>query len=232
MIDDETLYLRGEISQGRANKIYCKSTLSLVFVFLFSCSPSLEKLDEVVLYESAHYKLKLVRHIENIPLHFTGEVFTILCSSEHTKRSAAYKRKPAGWKLLTRGTAFNSTSAAEVAENQQQLYRVVDDKTLIWINRAFNISYDACGKSVSWSVTSLSKDMIIPMEKPDYCRPKGKVDCRYYDFNLDRTPRFENIQATSQGSVSFVVHSRAFIDGKSAHVKSADFAKTWQVEWL
>ncbi|MCI0533830.1 MAG: hypothetical protein L0Z50_01240 [Verrucomicrobiales bacterium] len=71
------------------------------------------------------------------------------------------------------------------------------------------------------------EDLIVPAEKPDYCRPRGNVDCRRYDFLGEREPRFEELQVTFHGSISFIVRSKAIRNGKSIRVQSPDFGKTW-----
>ena len=58
------------------------------------------------------------------------------------------------------------------------------------------------------TLVGASGEHIIPAEKPDYCAPKGNVDCRHYDFLGDREPRFENIHASSDGRISFIMHSK------------------------
>jgi hypothetical protein len=58
------------------------------------------------------------------------------------------------------------------------------------------------------------------------------VDCRHYDFLGEREPRFEEIRVASQGSISFIVRSKAIRNGKSVQVQSPDFGKTWQIALL
>ena len=40
---------------------------------------------------------KLVRYYENLPLHYTGEVFRVQCASVHTADSPAHRTQEAGW---------------------------------------------------------------------------------------------------------------------------------------
>lgn len=204
----------------------------LTFVFLSACSPSTRKLDEAVIYEGPQFRLKLVRYFESLPLHYTGEVFRVQCASAQTKDSPAHKTQDAGWVSLGSGGAIGSKSAAELVERERRNYLLVDDSTLVWIGNGVNVSFDACGSFRGWYPTSLSEDLIIPAEKPDYCKPRGNVDCRHYDFLGDRGPRFEEIRVMSQGSISFIVRSKAFRNGKSVQVQSTDFGKTWQTELL
>lgn len=129
-----------------------------------------------------------------------------------------------------RRRAIGSGSAAELAERERPNYRIVDEQTLSWIGSGFNVSFDACGGIRSWHPVSLPADLIDPVEKPDYCQPKGAADCRHYDFLDERAPRFEQIEVNPRGVVSFVVYSRAFRNPGGFRVRSADSGNTWQVE--
>jgi hypothetical protein len=204
------------------------ASVALALAFLCACSPSTRKLDEAVMYEGPQFRLKLVRYFEDLPLHYTGEVFRVHCSSPKTMNSPAHKTQDAGWVSLGNGSAIGSKSAAELAERERRNYLVVDDHILVWIGNGVNVTFDACGSFRSWYPTSLPEDLIVPAEKPDYCKPRGNVDCRHYDFLGDREARFEELRVTSQGSISFIVRSKAIRNGASIPVQSPDFGKTWQ----
>lgn len=201
--------------------------VALALVFLIACSPSTRKLDEAVIYEGPQFTLKLVRYFENLPFHYTGEVFRVQCASPQTSNSPAHQTQDAGWVSLGNGGAIGSKSAAELAERERRNYVVVDDHLLVWIGNGVNVSFDACGSFRGWHPTSLPEDLIVPAEKPDYCKPRGDVDCRHYDFLGDREPQFEDIRVTAQGSISFLVRSKAIRNGKSIRIQSQDFGKTW-----
>jgi hypothetical protein len=200
----------------------------LAIVFLFACSPSTRKLDEVMIYEGPQFRLKLVRYFENLPLHYTGEVFRVQCSSAQTRNSPAHKTLDAGWVSLGNGGAIGSRSAAELAERERRNYLVIDDRTLVWIGNGVNVSFDACSDFRGWYPTSLPESLIDPAEKPDYCKPRGNVDCRHYDFLGEREPRFEEIRVNPDGNIVFVVSSKALRNGKAVRVESMDYGKTWK----
>jgi hypothetical protein len=185
-----------------------------------------------MIYEGPQFQLKLVRYFEDLPFHYTGEVFRVQCSSQQTRNAQADKTQDAGWVSLGNGGAIGSKSAAELAERERRNYLVVDDHILVWIGNGVNASFDACGSFRGWYPTSLPEDLIVPAEKPDYCKPRGNVDCRHYDFLGEREPRFEELRVTSQGSISFIVRSKAIRNGKSVRVQSPDFGKTWQIALL
>lgn len=206
------------------------ATASLALMFLASCGESTRKLDENLFYDGPQFRLKLVRYYENLPLHFTGEVFRVQCSSARTTDSPGHKTQDAGWVSLGNGGAIGSKSAADVAERERRNYIVVDDQTLVWIGNGVNVSFDACGHFRGWYPTSLPKDLIVPAEKAEDCTRRGTVDCRQFDFLGDRKPSFEDVRVQSQGHISFVVRSKAFRPGKTVRVQSIDFGKTWESE--
>ena len=200
----------------------------LVIVLLFACSPSTRKLDEAMIYEGAYLRLKLVRYFENLPLHYTGEVFRVQYSSAQTGNFPAHKTQDAGWSSLGNGGAIGSKSAAELAERERRNYSVIDDRIVVWIGNGVNVSFDACGTFRGWYPTSLPQDVIVPTDKPDHCKPRGNADCRHYDFLGEREPRFEDVRVSPNGQISFVVSSKALRHGKAVRVESVDFGKTWK----
>lgn len=146
---------------------------ALAFVFLASCSPTTLELDEAIMYEGRQSRVKRVRYYENLPFHYTGEVFRVQCSSARTTKSPGHKTQDAGWVTLGNGGAIGSKSAAEMAERERRNYHFVDDQTLVWIGNGVNVSFDACGGFRGWHPISLSEDLIVPNEKPEYCAHGG-----------------------------------------------------------
>lgn len=198
----------------------------IFFSPITACDVSKERLDEFVFYDGPRFRLKLVRYYEKYPLHFSGEVFRIQCSSERTWNPGTEIQDP-GWVMISQGTAIGSKSAQEAVERVQQNYHVLGDEILAWTGNGLNVSFDACGKFQAWYPGNLPAELIVPVDKPDYCAPKGKVDCRNYDFQGDRAPKFEAIWADAQGTVSFLVRSKAFRDNQAVRVRSNDYGKTW-----
>lgn len=195
---------------------------------LAACQPSTQKLDEASLHDGTRFLLKVVRYHENFPLHFNGEVFRVQCFSP-TTRTTGHKMQDPGWVTLGGGAAIGSKSAAEVAAREREHYLVFGDDILVWLGTGVNVSFDACGTFRSWYPTNLPSEMILAADKPDYCAPKGKLDCRNYDFAGDRAPRYEAVGADAQGVVSFLVRSSAFKGNPILRVESRDFGRTWTV---
>ena len=203
--------------------------LLLLATVLASCRGGTRKLDEAVFHDGPEFKLKLVRYHENIPFHYVGEVYRVQCGSSETARSPAHTTQDAGWVTIGNGGAIGSKSAAELVERVRDAYRVIGPRTLAWTGNGFEISFDACGEFRSWYPTALPAEMIEPVTKPAYCAPAGTADCRNLDFQGDRMPRFEDIQVSPRGRVSFVARSAAFRPGGAVRVESADSGRTWRV---
>ena len=201
----------------------------LLVTLFTSCAGGTRKLDEAVFYDGPQFKLKLVRYYENLPLHYTGEVYRVMCGSAATAQSPAHKTQDAGWVAIGNGGAIGSKSAAELVARVRDAYRVIDERTLVWTGNGLQISYDACGQFRSWYPTSLPRDMIDTLAKPEWCAPKGTGDCRHYDFMGDRTPRFDSIEVRRDGRVGFTARSAAFKAG-AVRVESSDSGRTWSFE--
>lgn len=197
---------------------------------LTASAQSSRKLDEIVFYQGARFKLKLVRYYENLRFHYTGEVFRVQCASARTANSPGHKMQDQGWVTLGNGSAIGSKNAAEVVQRERHNYVVIDEQTLVWTGPVFNVSFDACGSFRRWNPTTLPADLIDPVDKPSYCAPKGKLDCRHYDFQGGRQPHFDNVQVTPRGDVSFTLRSKAFKNDRAIRVHSRDFGRTWEVE--
>lgn len=205
---------------------------TMAFAFLLACSATTRKLDEATIYQGPQFRLKLVRYFENLPFHYTGEVFTVQCSSARTVNSRGSTTQDAGWVTVGNGGAIGSKSAAELAERERHKYTVIDDQTLVWIGNGVNVSFDSCGQFRGWYPTSLPENLIDAVEKPEQCAPRGTADCRHYDFLGDRAPRFDEIRVNRDGNLSFVVHSKAFRNQKAVSVQSMDFGRTWKATQL
>lgn len=195
--------------------------------WLAACAAGTRKLDEAVIYDGPVFKLKVVRYYENLPLSYTGEVFSVQCSSAYTAQSPGHKTQDPGWVALGSGGAIGSKNAVELVARERGHYVVLHDSTLAWTGNGFNITFDACGRFRSWYPTSLPDNLIDHVEKPSYCAPQGTADCRHYDFLGDRAPQFSDIAATSEGAISFTVRSKAIRGNYAIRVTSDDWGKAW-----
>ncbi len=203
--------------------------LPILAVLLTSCGGGTRKLDEAVFYEGPHFKLKLTRYFENLPLHYVGEVYRVHCGSAATAWSPAHKTQDSGWVSIGNGGAIGSRSAAELVEPVRKAYQVIDDRTLVWTGNGFEITFDACGRFQRWYPSHLPAEMIDPAEKPEWCAPAGTADCRNYDFMGERHPKFEQIRVDPDGRVSFVVRTPALRPNGVLRVESTDSGRTWDV---
>src|SRR5688500_3402651 len=129
--------------------------LALIAALLAGCGPRIRKLDEAIFYDGPQFKLKLIRYHENLPFHYTGEVFRVQCASARTAGSPAHRTQEAGWVTLGNGGAIGSRSAAELAERERGNYRVFDERTLAWRGNGVSVSFDACREFRDWYPTAL-----------------------------------------------------------------------------
>ncbi|MGH7628710.1 MAG: hypothetical protein ACREOF_04860 [Gemmatimonadales bacterium] len=196
---------------------------------LTACGSRTRKLDQVVFHEGPQFKLKLARYHENLPMHYVGEVFRVQCASARTADAPAHRMQDAGWVTLGNGGAIGSANAAQVAERERGNYRIIDERTLAWLGTGVSVSFDACGEFRGWYPTLLPADMIDPVEKPEYCAPRGTADCRHYDFLGDRAPAFEQLEVRPDGRISFVARSKSIRPGGAVRVESPDSGRTWAV---
>jgi hypothetical protein len=203
--------------------------LLLTATLLAACAGGTRKLDEVVFYQGPHFKLKLVRYYENLPLHYVGEVYRVQCASARTAHSPAHATQDSGWVTIGNGGAIGSTSAAELVEQVRPNYTVVDHSTLVWTGNGLEVSFDACGTFLSWYPTTLPAKMIDPVRKPEYCAPAGTADCRHYDFLGDRAPRFDSIEVRPAGRIGFVARSPSILPRGAVRIESSDSGRTWAV---
>ena len=203
--------------------------LLLLATVLASCGGGTRKLDEALFYNGPEFKLKLVRYYENLPLHYTGEVYRVHCGSSQTAQSPAHTTQDSGWVTIGNGGAIGSKSAVELVEQVRDFYRVIDERTLVWAGNGLEVSFDACGQFRSWYPANLPAEMIDPVGKPEYCAPAGTADCRNHDFFGDRAPRFEEIEVRPDGRVAFVARSAALLPNGALRVESADSGRNWSV---
>jgi hypothetical protein len=197
---------------------------------LAACGNPSQRLDEYVFYDGPEFKLKVVRSYRNIPFNYLGEHAVVMCQSDNTAEYPAHDQQDAGWRMLGAGSGQGSKNAEQAAVAVKHDYQVLDDHTLIAKTSVLNISFDACGHFINWDPSRLPQSMLNPVEKPDSCAPNGPVDCRYYDFEGDRAPRYEQIRVTAKGQVSFTARSRTFKGVELLSVQTSNNGAVWHVE--
>jgi len=199
-------------------------------VLLAGCGNPNQRLDEYVFYDGPQFRLKVVRFYRNVPFDQLGERAIVMCRSANTADFPAKDPQDAGWRVLGSAHAQGSDNAKEAALEVKDDYDVFDDHTLIAKMTVLNISFDACGHFINWDPSRLPAAMIDPLEKPDSCAPNGPADCRYFDFEGNRTPRYEQIHVAGKGQVHFTVSSPAFRDVERLHVQTRNNGAVWHVQ--
>ncbi|MFO0773523.1 MAG: hypothetical protein U0172_02520 [Nitrospiraceae bacterium] len=204
--------------------------LIVASLFAASCSNSVTKLDEEIFYAGPSFSLKLVRYHENLPLHYTGDIFVVSCASKATSRSQAQHTQDAGWVQVGRGGAIGSTSAHDVVQRERSKYIVLRDRVLFVPGTVMRVSFNFCAGFEQWDPTTLPPDSLTSRERPEFCKPKGLGDCRYYDFEGDWVPHYTDIELGEGGTLSFRVSAKAFKSGTPLIVKTSDSGRTWSVD--
>ena len=197
---------------------------------LLACGEPNQRLDEYVFYDGPQFRLKVVRYYRNIPFNYLGEYAVVMCQSENTRHHATHEALDAGWRMLGEANTQGNRDAREVALSSMVDYQVFDDHTLIGKKHAFNISFDACGHFISWDPTRLPQSMIDAVPKPDSCAPQGPLDCRYYDFESDRKPHYEQISVAGEGQVNFTVRTPTFKGVEALRVRTRNNGALWHVD--
>ncbi len=211
-------------------KIACPVCIMTFCTLLLACGNPNQRLDEYVFYDGPQFRLKVVRYYRNIPFNQLGEQAVVMCQSENTRKFPAHEQQDAGWRTLGARDAQGSKDAKEAALRVKDDYEVLNDHTLTGKMNVFNISFDACGHFINWDPGRLPQAMIDPVEKPDSCAPNGPADCRYLDFEGDRTPRYEQIRVVGEGQVSFTASSATFRDAELLRVHTGNNGAVWHVE--
>lgn len=197
-------------------------------VFYKACVPHTSRLDEVVFHDGSGYKLKIVRYYENLPLHYVGEVFRVMCQSPNTKRNRSHKFQDEGWRMLTNGGAIGTKSAADLIEIVNPRFKTITENILAYqSNIVLLVTFDACGSFREWNPQLLPSEWIAPPSKDQRCIKLTDGSCRYNLFEGDRFPAFDEIVATRNGHISFLVKSKAFLKANAYRVQSTDYGKTW-----
>jgi hypothetical protein len=216
-----------ELVQPRALRL---TSLVAALALLSGCGWGVRRLDEHVFHDGPGYRLKVVRYYESLPLHYSGEIYSVQCQSPATRDLEAQPTQDAGWRTLERGGAIGTKQAAELLPRLEGRYLPIDEARLVWLSRLFQVTFDGCGSFASWDPTALPPEQIDPIEKPDHCAPRGTADCRTLDFDGDRAPRYEAVDVGKDGRIRFVARTPAFRRAAALRVTSSDFGRTWEVE--
>ena len=211
-------------------KLTCPVCIMSLCALLVACGNPNQRLDEYVFYNGPQFRLKVVRFYRNIPFNQLGEQAVVMCQSENTAEFPAHNQQDAGWRMLGARDAQDSKNAEEAAVGVKDDYEVIDDHTLIGKINVFNISFDACGHFINWDPSLLPQAMIDPVEKPESCAPNGPADCRCYDFEGERAPRYEQIHVTGKGQVNFTASSATFKGVELLRVATRNNGGLWHVE--
>ncbi|MDT8385994.1 MAG: hypothetical protein RQ736_00665 [Thiogranum sp.] len=206
--------------------------VSVLYLLLAGCGQPNERLDEHLFYDGPELQLKVVRYYRNIPFSQLGETAVVMCRSENTRDFPSPDPQDKGWRILGEAGSNANHDAADIAQRVKHDYQVFDQRILAASLQVLNISFDGCGHFIGWDPTRLPKGMIDAVKRPESCAPQGIADCRYLDFEADRTPRYADLQVRATREVSFTVSSPAFNGVQALQVHTPDRGELWHVDTL
>lgn len=201
--------------------------LFLVVVMLTAGCGGPRRLDELVVYDTETFTLKVVRYYESLFLHYDGEIFVVMCRDPSTAAMPAMATQDAGWRMLGRGPALGTTSAADLLPAIRERYLVRPAGGLVVRGVVLRASRSGCGPFIIWDPTRQADLEIDPVPKPDFCAPVGTGDCRYHDFFDERRPAYEDVEIDDD-RIRFIVTSPAFVPSRTLEVTSTDGGRSWQ----
>lgn len=231
--------------------------MAAAIVFFGAKSCVSHRLDEKTFYTGHGLELKVITYFENLPLHFTGNIYRVLCKSEKTKDFPETKYNDAGYQsyvpiyngLLELGyTPHDKMNINKLAEAAKPGYVVADDGTVIVESGTdIFITWDGCASFTRWSLASLPDSHLIEsspefqscMERYDKeahwphiqqeIKTHGSISraCKASKFTGVHKPKFSNLNASRNGAASARVESSAIEKQGSLQIKTTDFGKTW-----
>lgn len=196
-------------------------------LLLAGCSDTL-KLDEAIVYRGPQLTLKLVHYHRDLPFHYLGDEYRVMCLSSATRSMASQHPEEPGWRTLGYLPHDNQgRTASDYAGRVLERYHIVEPGILVWSGVVLKATWDACGQISQWDPSRLPHDLINEVDKPEYCQPAGQADCRYYDFQDGRTPKYAIQSVDRTGRLEFTVESPS-LPGITT-VTTDNFGAVWHV---
>lgn len=196
-------------------------------LLLAGCSDT-RKLDEAIVYRGPQLTLKLVHYHRNLPFHYVGDEYRVMCQSIATRSQPSQHTDEPGWRTLGYLPHDNQgRTASDYAERVLERYQIVEPGILVWPGVTLSATWDGCGHISRWDPSRLPPDLINEVDKPEYCQPAGQADCRYYDFQDDRRPKYAIESVDRTGRLAFTAESPSL--PSIASVSTRNFGSIWHV---
>ncbi len=215
--------------------------------------PKYEKLGETTFLKNEMIELKLITRHEYLPLHYSGDAYSVACRSNQTTNFKEQKSLfiEEGWNTVP-SLAMSCLVGDSIKCDHQKLseeakknFYLFGNSTIVSITEfGVNVSFTGCQVFTSWNIALLINELKI-YESPEFkqcqeyktkeikqgIQDTGNMNCFYLNFIKNKII-FSNVHASDKGVISFSMTSKAFKNGLVFHVESIDFGKTWQTKIL
>lgn len=211
-----------------------------------------EKLGETTFLQNKKIALKLITRREYLPLHYSGDAYSIVCKSNQTTNFKEQKTFfiEQGWNTIPSlalsclvGDSIKCDHQ-KLSEEAKRYFYLFGNSTVISITEyGVHVSFNGCQTFASWNIALLINKLEIN-ESPEFrqCQDynakvinqgihdTGNTNCFYLNFIKKNKILFSNVYASDEGVVSFLMTSKIFKNGLVFHIESIDFGKTWQTK--
>ncbi|QDK42682.1 hypothetical protein DOM21_14735 [Bacteriovorax stolpii] len=174
-----------------------------------------EKLGETTFLKNKTVEIKIITRHEYLPLHYSGDAYSIACKSDQTSNFKEQKSifVEEGWSTIP-SLAFKCDVADSIKCDHQKL----SEKAKKYINAFENstvtsvtedgvyVSFNGCQSFVHWNTSLINNES-----------PNLKIF-------------ISNIQASDKGTISFSITPKTLKNDSVLYVESLDFGKTWKTK--
>lgn len=223
----------------------------LVIYYLYGRS-RYEKLGETSFFKNRIVELKVITRYEYLPLHYSGDAYSIACKTTQTSNFKEIKSSfiEQGWNAVP-SIALKcevedgiKCDHKKLSEEAKKYFHLFDSSTIVSVTEyGVYVSFNGCQTFSQWSVADFynkikikeSNESIrcqenISREVKQGIQNSNYINCFYLNFIENNRIVFSKINASDKGTISFWMTSKAFKDDLAIIIESSDFGKTWLVK--
>ena len=227
----------------------------IISVFFYRYGRSYnEKLGETTFLKNEMIELRLITRYEYLPLHYSGDTYSVVCKTKQTKNFKAKSNLyiEQGWNTIP-SIALNCSvddkikcDHRKLSEEAKKYFYFFDRSSIVSISDyGVYVSFNGCQEFAYWDIALLINELKV-IHSSDFkkCqenlikeRNQGipntmNINCFYLNFIGGNKLVFSNVNASDKGRISFFVTSKAFRRGEVSYVESLDFGKTWNFKTI
>jgi len=99
--------------------------VAAAWLLLAGCSDT-RNLDDAIVYRGPQLTLKIVHYHRNLPLHYVGDEYRVMCQSDATRKQGNQHLEESGWRTLGYLPRDNQgRSASDYAGRVLERYQIV-----------------------------------------------------------------------------------------------------------